>query len=242
MLAAQMKYEGEILYASIASDAAPGYTNKEWSTLLTAGQEKVVKDIVDKGFDKEEKYRKAISPLYLPVIVLVAAMGSDANITNGKTTTIAANVLRTTMERCSTATTALISVKPISHDYYTANIKNPHKKPDINYTFWRLQGFDTPNKQHIIITDGSILVDYKYVGITKPEPIIIEDSTYVAGDGSIDGIAFSAHTATPLECTLGTFIHRWIVQEAVNIAFASDKDTVGYQISNAENIENIKNN
>jgi hypothetical protein len=241
MLAQQMKYEGEILYASIASDAAPGYTNKEWSTLLTAGQEKVVKDIVDKGWDKEEKYRKAIAALLSPTTVLLAAMPADPNIDNARVVSIAANVLRTTMERCSTSTKSIITVKPITYDYYLANIKNPHKKPDINYVFWRLQGFDT-DKKHIVITDGSTLVDYKYVSVTKPEPIIIEDSTYVAGDGSIDGIAFSAHTASSLECTLGTFIHRWIVQEAVNIAFASDKDTVGYQISNAENIENIKNN
>ena len=44
MTAEEMKYEGELLYESIASADAPGYTNKEWSHLLTAGQEKVVKE------------------------------------------------------------------------------------------------------------------------------------------------------------------------------------------------------
>ena len=72
MTATEMMYEAEILYESIASADAPGYNPREWSHLLTAGQEKVIKEIIDKGLDREEKYKKAISPLFKNISVAAA--------------------------------------------------------------------------------------------------------------------------------------------------------------------------
>lgn len=246
MTAEEMKYEAEILYESIASADAPGYTNREWSYILTAGQEKVIKEIINKGLDREEKYKKAISPLLLPVLVI---NGVSSNITSNITETpkslkvvIDEDTLAVTRERV-TVGTSIIEVKPITQDYYNANINNPFKKPDSNYKYWRLDQLNNPDKVHIIITDLDDVDDldkYQYIAIVKPTPIIVMDGDYTVNDGSIEGLNFSSYTATELPSTLGNFIHRWIVQEAVNIAYASDKDQLGYQISNAENVENLR--
>lgn len=243
MTAEEMKYEAEILYESIASADAPGYENKEWSYLLTAGQEKVVKIIIDKGWDKEEKYKKAISPVCVPIEVTgVGLIDNTSVIPKSIRVVISEDLIGATMERVF-LTNTLVPVKPITHDYYLANLKNPLKKPDSNEIFWRFDELNGADKVHIVITDLTTIGDltkYQYVGVGKPPPIIVKDSGYVAGDGTIDGVAFSSYTAANLDSTLGTFIHRWIVQEAVNIAFASDKDQLGYQISQAENITNIQ--
>jgi len=208
------------------------------------GQEKVVKDILDKGFDKEEQFKKALSPVLVPTSVTgVSLVDNTSVIPKSIRIVMDEDVVGVTMERAY-LTSTLVKIKPITHDEYLANLDNPFKKPDSNYGFWRFDELSGSNKVHIIITDLTTigdLTDYRYVAVGKPTPIIIEDSTYSASDGSIDGVDFSDYTATELPSTLGTFIHRWIVQEAVNIAFASDKDQLGYQISNAENIENIKN-
>lgn len=256
MTAAEMKYEGEILYESIASGDAPGYTNKEWSYLLTAGQEKVIKDIIDKGLDREEKYKKAISPLLTPETILANALTDNTatlpnSVRTAITSTLTYPVLGVTMERCVVGTgNKIVPVKPISHDYYLINIRNPHKKPNKKYVYWRLDEYIGGAKVHVLITDiadadvlsaTSGIISYKYVAIAKPRPIIVPDTTYTTG--SIDGENFSNHTdlvTGAWNCLLGEIVHRWIVQEAVNTAYASERNQIGYQISNAENIENIK--
>jgi len=252
MTAVEMKYEAEILYESIASADAPGYTNKEWSYLLTAGQEKVIKEIIDKGLDREEKYKKAISPLLTPENLAGTITTNVSNLPNSVkvpiTSTLTYPVLGVTMERCVVGTAGkIVPIKPITHDYYLINIRNPHKKPNKKYVYWRLDEYVGGAKVHVLITDiadadvlsaTSGITSYKYVAIAKPRPIIVPDATYTTG--SIDGENFSAHTASAWNCILGEMVHRWIVQEAVNIAYASDRDQIGYQISNNENIENIK--
>ena len=241
MTAEEMKYEGELLYESIASADAPGYTNKEWSYLLTAGQEKVVKEIIKKGLDRDERYKKAISPILVPFEETSFTDNTDET-PNSVSVVIDEDVVGVTRERVTIGST-IIQVKPITQEYYNANINNTLKKPDINYTYWRLDQLNGSDKVHVIITDLDDVADldkYQYIAVGKPTPIIVEDGDYDATYGSIDGVDFSDYTAGELPSTLGTFIHRWIVQEAVNIAFASDKDQIGYQISATENNENLK--
>lgn len=244
MTAEEMKYEGEILYESIASADAPGYTNREWSYLLTAAQEKVVKDIVDNGLDKEEKYKKAISPLLVPIEIIEDSLIENISaIPKSIRIELDEDTIAVTMERCAVSGHLVVRVKPITHDYYLANIRNPLKKPDSNEVYWRLDELEGDNRVHIIITDLTDITDllkYKYVAVKKPDPIIVEDSGYVSSDGSIDGVAFTGYTDKESPSTLGTFVHRRIVKEAVNIAFATDKDQIGYQISQNENIKNNK--
>ena len=141
MNATQMKYEAQLLYESIASADAPGYTSKEWSFLLTAGQEKVVKDIIDKGLDEEERYRKAISSLLIPMSVTGGSLVDySTTLPNAISVDLDADCLGTTMERgvISYGGTQIVKITPDKLDFYMANINNPLKKPDKRHTFFRL--------------------------------------------------------------------------------------------------------
>lgn len=260
MNATQMKYEAQLLYESIASADAPGYTSREWSFLLTAGQEKVIKEIIDQGLDEEEKHRKAISSLFIPMSVSMSVTNDyTSTLPNSLRVPLDADCLGVTMERCiinygtvSVPLTKLVTIKPIKYDFYEANLQNPLKKPDKRYVFWRLDGSTykgtTFTKDHIIIGDTTSLKNYydyittyKYVKIKKPSPIIVKDSTYTADHGTIDGIAFYPnYVSADLDSVLDSFVHRWIIQEAVNIAYASDKDQIGYQLAQFENKNNTE--
>ena len=63
MTAREMRYEAEIIYESIASQDAPGYTDREWSVLLTQAQENIILDICKSGLDENELNRRKISKL-----------------------------------------------------------------------------------------------------------------------------------------------------------------------------------
>lgn len=235
MTAEEMYFECELLYESFGSGDAPGYDEREWSYFLTLAQDTVVKSIVEDYLDREERYKKALSPIYNPQSVDTIDTEYTA-LANAYEITIQPS-WKVTMERIHLSDGTVVPVKPIKYDQYLANIKNFFKKPNKRYTYWRLQG---TGNTHIIIGDADISTasSYKYVGVNKPDPIIVPDD-YVDDDGSIDEVNFEDHP-TGQDCALGTFIHRWIVKEAVAAARAADKDGLGYQLSTAENRRNIQ--
>ena len=240
----EMKYEAEVLYESIASGDAPGYTNKEWSHILTMGQEAVVYDIIENGIDKDERAKKALSPILIPVEKSGAdIIDNTSTIPKSVSVTLDDDISQVTLERVYLTSGKLVKIKPISHDYYLANLKNPFKKPKSNRVYWRFDELVSSEKSHVIITDLDNISDidkYKFVSVTKPTPIIIQDATYTVNHESIDGENFVDYQTSSLECGLGTFIHRKIVERAVRIAFAADKDQLGYQIRQAEEQKNIQ--
>jgi hypothetical protein len=243
----EMKYEAELLYESIASADAPGYDNKEWSHILTMAQEEVVQRIIDNGLDRNERAKKALSPILIPV------EKSDTDLIDNSTVipkslvvNIDDDINQVTLERVYLDSGKIVKIKPISHDYYLSNLKNPYKKPDKTKVYWRFDELVDSSKSHVIITDLDDIADvskYMFVSVTKPTPIIIEDANYDETYGSIDGENFTDYTTSgsSLSCILGNSIHRNIVEEAVKIAFAADKDQLGYQIRQLEEKENIQN-
>jgi len=238
MTAEQMKYEAELIFESIASDAAPGYEPREWSHLLTSAQEEVVLDIVKMGIDRDESYRKAIAPLLNNVETTVSSgsLSEYADLENSQFVEISDDTMVVTLERgfinIDESKTKRINISPYSLDFIMANINNPFRKPDKSYAFWRCQGYTNGSKIHILINDGTELNSYKYVKVRKPKPIIVPD-TYTSDDGQIDGENFSDNNAG-LDCELGVMVHRKIVEKAAKLAYAADKDQIGYQIQTAE--------
>ena len=116
--------------------------------------------------------------------------------------------------------TKIIEVKPITHDYYLKNKKNPYKKP-YDELVWRLdfskvKFSSTPNggtaenkehKRHELITDANTTVtEYRVRYIKKPNPII------TATGITIEGVT------TVSNCELNSITHRAIVDEAVALA------------------------
>ena len=127
-----------------------------------------------------------------------------------------------------------VLVKPIDDDYYHLNKKNPFKKPT-HERVWRLDyGASSLSKLLYVIEDDNVLTSVRVHYYTKPAPIIVESSSYVAGDGSIDGVALTGFVAADQDCVLNEITHRDIVERAVRLAFAALQDEKGFQISSAQ--------
>jgi len=164
MTASQMMYEAKVIYEALASADARGYTNREWSTLLTQAQEDVVLEICTEGIDRDEDNRRSIANLLHSLKISNAGYSTDGTTTTSAVTRIAAfgeypnayqvsiiaaldtplitNHLITLNERAeatSSGTTYVnIQVEPIQYDSYMANKDNPFRKPS-KELFWRLE-------------------------------------------------------------------------------------------------------
>ena len=153
MTATQMFYEWRVGYDEITNFDNPGYNEKEGSTFLTQSQEAVVYDIYRNGLDYSEEERKSLSMLKEYNDAPVPAAG---NYPNGYLYTLPVGLMFVTNERVDIefnstsqyydyATTHIksdVRVKPVSDDYYNANIRNPNRKP-CHDVVWRLDHGNT---------------------------------------------------------------------------------------------------
>jgi len=244
MTATEMGYEFDVGYDRITNFDAPGYTSKEKSTFLTKAQESLVKDVYNGNAFVEEN-KRILGRLKTSSEILAAAMAAGP-YTNSRWATLPTTAfgvinevaVLTTNSSHFYASTAFsdVRVKPVDDDYYHLNINNPYKKP--NHTkIWRLDIGDIINELHklvYIIEANTTLTSIRVYHYLKPAPIIIEDSTYGAGDGSIDGVSLTSFTAANLDCVLNKITHREIVDRAVKLAYAALQDEKGFQISSVQ--------
>lgn len=232
MTSLEMQAEFLILYDKITNFDAPGYTSEEVSIFLTKGQERAFFDTYNplanrfhEGFEETEARRKDLQELVkYPDTPLTPSASQTGVHLNGQFWDLPNDYLYTVSEEVITASSdpckngIRLRVKPITHDYYSINVINPFKKPNINQYVWRL---DYQNRRHELITDGTFTItSYLPRYIKTLNPIIIDGST-------IDGVT------GPQDCQLNSIIHRRIVDEAVKIATAST-DPQLYQIKNKE--------
>ena len=63
LTAAEMQRESRLIYESIVSANAPGYTSREWSELLTIAQLTIVDNAIEEGIDRNEINRRIVSKL-----------------------------------------------------------------------------------------------------------------------------------------------------------------------------------
>jgi len=243
MTAQQMKYEFEVGYDRITNFDAPGYTEKEISTFLTKAQEQLVLDLYKNGNHYKEDFKKSLNMLKTVAEIVSFTTGpyplsfignlpADTLVVYNETVNLTTN----TSHDYPSATRSDVHVKPIDDDFYHLNKKNPFKKPTVkNDLVWRLDYHTTTTKQHIYVTElNSTIVKATVHYYKKPSPIIIAWASYVAGDGSIDGVSWSGYTATSLDCILDPIIHREIVDRAVLLAFAAIQDEKGTQLAMAQ--------
>jgi len=241
-----MFYEFRVGYDEITNFDAPGYNQKEASTFLTQSQENLVYDIHRNGLDYSEEERKSLSMLKTYTALTSAA----GNYPNGYLYTLPAGLMFVTNERVDitfnttstyynyNATTHQkldVRVKPVSDDYYNANVRNPNRQPS-HEVVWRLDHGNTAGseKRHELICDSTFSIaatDYYLYYLRKPRPIIIEWASYAAGDGSIDGTAWTVGQAADQDCELDQIVHRRIIDSAVKLAYKALKDSQGYQLS-----------
>lgn len=243
MNAVEMQEEFLILYDKITNFDAPGYTDEEISRFLSRAQERFVLHVYNpmgnkylSGFEGTEKRRKDLSALVRDVDLTAAPTASPTGITpadrqvnskaDGTFFELPADFLYTIQEEAEISSTDScyhnktgIEVKPITHDYYLKNKKNPYKKP-YGELIWRLDfstldivdatgalPVTTTVKRHELITDTATTVTtYNVRYIKKPTPICT--STLVTIEG-VTGIS---------NCELHPITHRAIVDEAVALA------------------------
>ena len=231
MTATDMSYEFNIVYESIASMAAPGYTEREKSVLLTQAQEEIIIEVAQKGLDSNDYARVVLDRLLTEYNNTNNTVGilADTTLINNNSYSVTVTPASATytffypfIEFAVTANPTYQRVcKPVDFDSYYTTISNPWSNP-YNDMYWRL----ISNNKLIIVTDGKALDSIKGLYIRKPQPII----TATTPTFSIDGVT---NIAT-IDSALNPIVHREIVYRAAKKAFAAVKDQVGYQTQNNE--------
>jgi hypothetical protein len=207
----EMKAEAELLYESINSSAAPGFTDDEWGIILTRSQHSVVEDILHKGVTRDASTMLAIEILFKTVSYssfitdsyFKNADGTPASILN---TTLDNKIIWILDEYADTSAVNNIRLRRVSFDFYRINLDNPFRHPDVADCFWILQKNNVP----VFITDGSQITAYYVLGVYHPDNYPINSTT---------------------DCILNSGVHCQIVEGAVKIARMSVIDPQGYQLA-----------
>lgn len=216
----EMRREAELLYESINSSDAPGFTDTEWGIILTAAQRKVVRRILEEGINSSAFNQLAIQALVVNNSYSIFTTNAYFKNSNGSvarclnTTLLGGETFNTSYfwildEYVSTATVSNIPVFKIDYDFYRKNLDNPFRTPNIVDGIWMLHYNNIP----VFITDGSVITAYYVIGVQHPDNYPINSTN---------------------NCILNTGVHSMIVQEAVSLARMSVSDAQGYQLSLAE--------
>lgn len=222
MTFAEMRSETELLYESINSSAAPGFTTAEWGQILTIAQRKVVHKILEEGVTRDSFNILAIEKIIKNDSYTAFTTNNhfkNTDDTSAQALNVGAKTFDTQFywvidEYVTTSAKTNIPLKRVSFDFYRVNVNNPFRKPNDIDGFWILQYNNIP----IFITDGTAITGYYIVGVYHPDIYPIADGTSYNGHGSC----------------LNEGVHSKIVEEAVNLARMSVIDAQGYQLSLAE--------
>lgn len=186
MTAAELELSFLVLYDKVTNLAAPGYSQEEIQLFLNKAQLQAVKHRYNykgnkyrEGVEATEKRRKDLSELVRGVDISASTNTSDQTgvFPNGVFFDLPIDFLYTLMEEATISHTNAcfdgdrISVKPITHDEYNANIKNPFKKPNEDL-IWRLDFShdivnSTPALRHEIVANADTTVDTYHVRYIK---------------------------------------------------------------------------
>ena len=238
MTSQEMSKEFNIVFESVASMNAPGYTEYEKSVLLTQAQQDIAIETAKMGLDSNDYSREVLEKL-ITRYGTVAPTEDSIVIQSTSTNRVYRVALPTSpvflypyIEFAITGTGATYYervCKPIDYDSYYTTISNPYSNP-YKDLYWRL--YD--NGYFLIITDGTQLTTpyMKGLYICKPDPIITASISPL----TIDGL--SAITDMSTARVLTPIVHREIVKRAAMKAYAAMKDQAGYQLQNAEQQDN----
>lgn len=117
---------------------------------------------------------------------------------------------------------SVIKVVPTTHDELINNINNPFKRPNKRKAF-RVDVAKKRNKTLVeIIADDVSFLSYNVRYISQPEPIIVEDLNSAS---DTQGLELSIEGKTgKATSVLSDFVHREIVDRAVELAVADYRD------------------
>lgn len=242
MTSNEMKYNFLLHYDKMFEYAAPSYDDRQVSAILTKAQLRVFKrhymplaNRYQQGFEDSEQRRRDLEQYIKPASIGDGSITTPAGQTgihpNGTFFEMPTDFLYAIEESLVTATSnnEEITVFPIRHDYYRANIRNPYKKPYTNLA-WRMDiaratqptGTSSGSAKRVeIITDGSAITDYRVRYLISPPDIVCDEIT----------------TTNQRHCILDSTLHDEVVDEAVKIAKAASMPEE-YQIADKEQKEN----
>lgn len=227
--------ETELLYESLNSSDAPGFTQEEWGQLFTIAQRKVVLKILQEGVEKNALNQLAIEKLIQEDSYLVFTTNLHFKNADGSPAKQLDAVLNPKFfwildEYVATAIYPMIPVRRITYDFYRRNLSNPFRKPDPVEGFWMFQqslvvptDVAATGTVPIFITDlvTSVITGYYVVGVFHPDNYPI-----------VSGIVYPTG-GTQASC-LNPSVHPRIVEEAVTLARMSVVDQAGYQLAVTE--------
>tara|TARA_R110002020_G_scaffold76193_4_gene193406 strand:+ start:848 stop:1594 length:747 start_codon:yes stop_codon:yes gene_type:complete len=234
MTTTEFSNEFDLLYDN-ASKGAPGIDMYEKSVYLTTAQEELVKEIYSGytpsriGFEGSEKRRKQLSNLLKDAKISRQVSDSEALITTSQFFGLPSNLLYIVLESVTLIEDSekpgypvnQIPVKPVTHDEFLVNIRNPFKKPN-DKKAWRMDVGRSGAVERVELFAVRTIATYQLRYIKNPDPIILtsfEDDSELAGLGlSVNGV----NTVT--ECELEEQMHRDILNKAVEIAILRSRE------------------
>lgn len=229
----ELNNEFDIHYNSIAGQSAPNLDVYEKSVFLTKAQLEIIKNYYDpvsnrkqRGFEASEKRRQDLKELIKNYINDTGFDDESKIFVSSRFFNLPDDLfliineqVKITSDDCFNNTT--ISVKPVTHDEFNTQIKNPFKTPD-SAVAWRLDYSSiNDNKVVEIISPYNITgsLSYRLRYLKYPSPIILKDlNTEFPGENlSIDGISVETN------CELNEELQREILDRAVELALRDYK-------------------
>lgn len=232
MTAGEMKNEFLIHYNAIATSSAPSLDDYEISVYLTKAQLELVKDYYNPdgnkykdGFESSEKRRADLRELVQNSIISTISTSTTKGISpDSKFPTLSDDVFLIIQESITISSTdsclnkKQIDVKPITHDEYNKQKKNPFKRPSLEYA-WRLDISKLGSTKVVEIVTPYTISSYNLRYVKYPDPIITSTlTTAFPSEGlSIDGQTVQS------DCKLDKETHREIIDRAVELALRDYK-------------------
>lgn len=194
MDANKMKLELYSRLDVISSNSTPGLLDSEASSILTEAEFQFVENLLP-FVDSNELVKRQLSTLYTPKILTRGSnlSGDQSSVhTSGEYWDIDDDIFQILSEevKITSPVTCLnnsfIPVKPITHDEYSANIKNPFRKP-AKEVIWKLES--SGEKIELIKFSGvTEIVSYHYTYIKRPQGIVPYTAPGSGGDGSTNAL------------------------------------------------------
>ena len=226
MITPEFDLEFDLLYDA-ASKGAPDIDKYEKSVYLTTAQEEIVKSLYSgwnkekESFESNEKRRRVMNELVKSYSQSTHSISGRGLTKDSVFFAIPTNVYYIVHEKITLSKPGdscihgkEIMVKPITHDQFSIDYKNPFRRPNRNKA-WRIDISKEGSNPLVEIISSESISEYSIRYVKEPKPIIIQDLQ--TGDFNGLGLSINGKTAVT-ECELNSEVHREILNRAVELA------------------------